>query len=165
VLVEPIPHNYLKCLQNRSKQSKIFCNACVSLEYNQKFVEIIYSGLMSVALKLENDINNLYEHAKLGKQFLSDSENNFSFGAIAKPLNNILMEANAPKQIDLLSLDVEGAEIEVLKGINHKEYRFKYICTESRKIEKITNYLSLNNYSYIKQLSEHDYLFQDKGIK
>jgi hypothetical protein len=120
---------------------------------------------MSVALKLENDINNLYEHAKLGKQFLSDSENNFSFGAIAKPLNNILMEANAPKQIDLLSLDVEGAEIEVLKGINHKEYRFKYICTESRKIEKITNYLSLNNYSYIKQLSEHDYLFQDKGIK
>jgi hypothetical protein len=36
----------------------------------------------------------------------------------------ILLKANTPKQIDLLSLDVDGAEIEVMKEINLKEYIF-----------------------------------------
>ena len=78
-------------------------------------------------------------------------------------LNNILLKANAPKQIDFLSLDVEGAELEVPKGINHNEYRFKLICIESRSIEKITDYLSINNYYMIEKLSPLDYLFKDKN--
>ena len=164
VLVEPIPHNYLICLKNRSTNTKVFCNACVSFEYKNKFVEIAFSNLMSAPIGLESDINNPLEHAKLGKQFLSEKEDNFLFGAVAKPLNNILHSANAPKRIDFLSLDVEGAEIEVLKGINHTYYRFSYICIESRSKDKITNYLTEQNYSFVEQLSEHDFLFKDNNI-
>ena len=162
ILIEPIPHNYLKCLKNRSKRTQVFCNACVSFDYREKFVEIIYSDLMSSSIGLETDINNPESHALIGKQFLKRDEDNFNFGAIANQLNNILLKANAPKQIDFLSLDVEGAEIEVLKGINHNEYRFKFICIESRSIEKITDYLSINNYLMIEKLSHHDYLFKNK---
>ena len=165
ILIEPIPHNYLKCLKNRSKSTKVFCNACVSFDYKEKFVEIIYSNMMSVSLGLESDINNSNNRALLGKQFLEKDENNFNFGAAANQLNNILSKANAPKQIDFLSLDVEGAEIEVLKGINHNEYRFKFICIESRDIQKINNYLTINNYLLIEQLSPIDYLFKDKELK
>jgi FkbM family methyltransferase len=163
VLIEPIPHNYLKCLKNRSKRTRVFCNACVSFDYKEKFVEIIYSNLMSISLGIETDINNPENHALTGKQFLKEGEDNFNFYAIANQLNNILLKANAPKQIDFLSLDVEGAELEVLKGINHNEYRFKFICIESRSIEKITDYLSINNYLMIEKLSNHDYLFKDKN--
>jgi FkbM family methyltransferase len=165
VLIEPIPHKYLECLKNRSKKTKVFCNACVSFDYNEKFVEIIYNNLMSASNRVETDINDLDKHTKSGKKFLEEGEGNFNFGAIAEPLNNILLKAIAPKKIDLLSLDVEGAEIEVLKGINHKEYRFKYICIESRDIKKIINYLAKNNYSYVKQLAPLDYLFKDKELK
>ena len=163
ILIEPIPQNYLKCLKNRSKETLVFCNACVSFHYKEKFVEIIYSDMMSTSLGLETDINDAENYASTGKQFLEEGEDNFSFGAIANQLNNILLKANAPKQIDFLSLDVEGAEIEVLKGINHNDYRFKFICIESRNIEKITNYLSRNNYLLIEQLSPIDYLFKDKN--
>ena len=163
ILIEPIPHNYLMCLKNRSKKTQVFCNACVSFDYKEKFVEIIYSNLMSTSLGLETDLSNAENHTLSGKQFLKDHEDNFKFGAVANQLNNILLKANAPKQIDFLSLDVEGAEIEVLKGINHNEYRFKFICIESRNRQKITNYLSIKNYLFIEQLSPHDYLFKDKN--
>ena len=165
VLIEPIPHKYLECRKNRSKKTKVFCNACVSFDYNDKFVEIIYSNLMSRSNRVEIDINDLDEHTRCGKKFLEEDEENFNFSAIAEPLNNILLKANAPKKIDLLSLDVEGAEIEVLKGINHKEYRFKYICIESRDIKKTINYLTKKNYSYVERLSPLDYLFKDKELR
>ena len=165
ILVEPVPHNYLRCCANRSKKTKVYCNACVSFGYKEKFVEMIYSDLMSQSLGLESDINNPKKHALMGKQFLKPMEKNFKFAAIADQLNNILKKANAPKQIDFMSLDVEGAEIEVLKGVNHNEYRFKFICIESRSIEKITNYLSTKNYLMIEKLSHLDYLFKDKKLK
>jgi hypothetical protein len=136
-----------------------------NFDYKEKFVEIVYSNLMSTSLGLETDISNSKNHALLGKQFLEEDEDNFNFGAIANQLNNILSKANAPKQIDFLSLDVEGAEIEVLKGINHNEYRFKFICIESRDIQKINNYLTINNYLLIEQFSPIDYLFKDKELK
>ena len=117
---------------------------------------------MSTSLGLETDIDKPENHALIGKQFLEEDESNFNFGAVANQLNNILFKANAPKQIDFLSLDVEGAELEVLKGINHNEYRFKFICIENRNIAKITNYLSINNYFMIEKLSHHDYLFKNK---
>ncbi len=163
ILIEPIPHKYLKCLKNRSKETQVFCNACVSYNFNEKFIEIIYSNLMSTPIGLETDIDNLENHAEKGKKHLENGEDNFTFAAIAEKLNNILLKANAPKQMDFLSLDVEGAEIEVLKGINHNEYRFKFICIESRDIKKIINYLTINNYLFVEQLSHLDYLFKDKG--
>ena len=164
VLIEPTPHNYLICLKNRSPKTKIFCNACTSFDYKDKFVEIVFSNLMSTPIGLESDIDNPLEHAKLGKQFLGEKEDNFSFGALAVPLNEILHSANAPNRIDFLSLDVEGAEIEVLKGINHTNFRFSYICIESRSKDKITNYLSEQDYSFIEQLSGHDFLFKDNKL-
>ena len=78
---------------------------------------------------------------------------------------SLLDESNSPNLIDFLSLDVEGAEIEVLKGINHKEYRFKLICIESRDIKKIKNFLEMNEYLFLEKLDGLDYLFKDKNLK
>ena len=98
ILIEPIPHKYLNCLKIRSKETQVFCNACVSYDFDEKFIEIIYSNLMSTPIGLETDIDNLENHAKEGKKYLENSEDNFNFAAIAEKLNNILLKANAPKK-------------------------------------------------------------------
>lgn len=164
VLVEPTPHNYLKCLSHRSKDNYIACNACVSFDYKDHFVEILFSNLMTSSLGLESDIKDPISHANTGVQFLEEDERVFSFGAVAKTLNQILIEAKAPQKIDFLSLDVEGVEIEVLKGVDHSKFRFQYMCIECQDLEKLKSYLQQYDYELIEQLSHHDYLFGDKSV-
>lgn len=161
LLVEPVPHNYLSCKKHRSSANRVFCHACVSFDYCDKFVEIIYSNLMSTPKGVESDISDPFHHAESGKRFMRSTDENFVFGAPAATLNSLLKKAGAPKRIDLLSLDVEGGEIEVLKGIDHKEFRFKYLCIENRSPEKLIGYLESQDYAFLEKLSKHDYLFSD----
>jgi len=162
ILIEPIPHNYLNCLENRSEKNLIFCGACVSFEYEERFVEIAYANMMSIATGVESDVIDSKAHAESGQKFLGKSSKVFTFGAIAITLNELLLEAQAPTSIDFLSLDVEGAEIEVLKGVDHSKFRFKYMCIECRDIGKLTDYLNPLQYRLIEKLSGSDYLFQSQ---
>lgn len=163
LLVEPAPQNYLKCRKNRSTKSHIYCAACVSFEYTKEFVRIAYSNLMSTPVSLESDISDPMAHAHLGNQFLGSGEAVFEFGAVARSLSSLLLDAGAPRLIDFLSLDVEGAELEVLKGIDHKAFRFKYMLVECRDFLRLNAYLQENGYNFIEKLSEQDYLFADNG--
>jgi FkbM family methyltransferase len=159
LLVEPTPQNYLKCRQNRAAKNSIYCAACVSFDYGKEFVRIAYSNLMSTPVDLESDILDPLGHAQLGNQFLGKTDTVFEFGAVARTLNSLMVDAGAPKLIDFLSLDVEGAELEVLKGVDHRQFRFKYILVECRDFERLNAYLLQNDYSFVEKLSEQDYLF------
>ena len=97
----------------------------------------------------------------IGRKFKNNTGKYYSINGL---LNDLLSIAKAPKNIDLLSLDVEGAEIEVLKGIDHKAYRFQYMCIECRDIYKLTSYLNPLGYELKEKLSGHDYLFVDKKL-
>jgi FkbM family methyltransferase len=161
VLIEPAPNLFLQCRKNRSPRNHIVCAACVPFDYNADFVKILYSNAMSVSLNLESDIADKVAHAELGRQFLRPEETLFTFGAVAATLDSILRDAGAPALIDFLSLDVEGAEIDVLKGVNHDAFRFRYMLIESRDPTRLQEYLEPKQYNLIEMLSEHDYLFAD----
>ncbi len=160
LLVEPTPHNYLKCRKNRAARSQVVCAACVAFDYDQEFVRIAYSNLMSTPVNLQSDIRDPMAHARLGERFLRDQEMVFEFGAVARTLNDLLIEAQAPATIDFLSLDVEGAELEVLKGIDHGHFRFKYLLVECRDFESLNGYLEQQGYTFVEALSGQDYLFR-----
>ena len=160
ILIEPTPNKFLECINNRSAKSKIFCNACVSFEYKDKFVEILYSNLMTTPVGLESDITDPLAHANNGKIFLKQNEVQFNFGASAITLNEILIKSNAPTIIDLISLDVEGAELEVLKGVDYSKFNFKFICIETRNFDKINDFLIKYNYKFEEKLTHHDFLFK-----
>ena len=122
-------------------------------------MELAFSNLMTSTLGINSDIQDPVGYANEGAEFWGG--NAFVFSAPASTLNSILIEANAPNLIDLLSLDVEGVELEVLKGIDHSNFRFRYICVESRHFEELKRYLFEHDYSHIGVLSTHDYLFKD----
>ena len=86
----------------------------------------------------------------------------FEFDAVARTLQSLLIEAGSPHEIDFLSLDVEGTEFEVLKGIDHEVFRFKFMLIECRDFSRIQNYLGKQGYRFVDKLAEHDYLFADK---
>ena len=66
---------------------------------------------------------------QLFELLINNSDDNFIFGTLAKTLNEILITTNVQKNW-LLFVDVEGSEIEVLKGIKHSIFCFIYKYVE-----------------------------------
>jgi len=157
LLIEPIPEKYQECKRNRSEKNYFANCACVSFEYDSPTVELLFSNLMTTTLDGSSDILDRHGHAKSGERLLKNQV--YKFEIEAKTLNSLLIDAGAPNQIDLLSLDVEGSELEVLKGIDFERFKFTVICIESRDLNRITGFLQGKNYKLLKKISMHDYLF------
>jgi len=158
VLIEPYPPNFEALIRNRSAGNFFKCAACVGPKYPLKEVKLVYSNLMTSTLGIESDSQNALDHAKRGSNFRCGRT--FVFKAPALSLTQILIEAGAPSFIDLLSLDVEGNELEVLKSIDHSKFKFRYICVESDSLHLLVEYLTCQGYSYLQPLTYHDYLFE-----
>jgi hypothetical protein len=116
---------------------------------------------MSISEIPGGDIDDVRRHALTGKQFLPPEEDVFTFGAEAKTLQDILIGAQAPKRIDLFSLDVEGVELQVLEGVDHDTFRFRWLLVECRSFPRMNAYLQERGYQFVQSLSDHDYLFAD----
>ncbi len=159
VLIEPSPRQFAKLKKLRSKKSHFFNCACVGFDFPKPTIELMYSNLMSIALEGSNDIADPVAHAKAGESH-SDKEEMYVFSAQARTLQSVLAEAKSPRLIDLLSLDVEGGELEVLSGIDFEHTNFKYIVLETRSINEIRGFLNPRSYEEIGKLSHHDYIFR-----
>jgi FkbM family methyltransferase len=163
VLIEPYPANFRKLKMTRSSNSYFENVACVSFEFPKGEMELMYSNLMTTPMEGSSDIEDRKSHAISGQKFLKGRDKFSTFIAKALPLNFVLDDAGAPSIIDLLSLDVEGGELEVLKGIDYFKYRFNWILVESRDKEKIEEFLSRHGYEFHSQLTVLDFLFRYRG--
>ena len=124
---------------------------------------MLYADLMSVAfINSESDLNK--DRAAIissAAPHLRGSETPFDFSAPARTLNDILGEAEAPSVVDLLSLDVEGNELNVLCGVDFSRYRFRHMLVEARDEARMTAFLGERGYHMVAQLSHHDYLYRN----
>lgn len=163
ILIEPIKTKFIKCKKNRSHKNFFFNNACVSFDFKEDEIKMIYSDLMTTIDddRVINKVDSM-KHAQEGKQYLQENEiiNKFYIKTIT--LHKIFDDVKAPRLMDFLSLDVEGTEFEVLNGINFSIYNFKYIMVESRNDEHLIDYLESKDYFFLKKISKRDLIFKYK---
>ena len=78
-----------------------------------------------------------------------------------KTLSSVI-EAYGSPQIDLLSLDVEGFELQVLKGLDLERHGPTWMLIEARYRDEIDSFLG-THYEVVDELSYHDVLYRRRG--
>lgn len=148
VLIEPVMHQYFRSKQIRSSQNKFFNAACVSKDYKEDKVELLYSASMSTIVT-RGDENKALAWTEEGAKYLSRAESVERTWSQARTLDSILVESKSPRTIDLLSIDVEGNEKAVLEGIDFSLWNFKYIVIETKKESEAYFILISKGYTHI----------------
>lgn len=165
VLIEPLSSVFIECVKNRNpKRNSIFQAACVAEGFNRTCLEMAvnnqdkFTRLWASALGLETTIRDNAEHSRALKPEV-DNEHLARETVPARTLTSILIEANAPQDIDFMSIDVEGAELEVLKGLDFRTFMPVWICVETSDYSAVSVLLKQEGYSLHDKLSRHDYMF------
>lgn len=155
LLVEPSPVRFEECVRNRAfgKVPHIRCAACVPRDYGEPCVTLLEAGLMSVARGLTVSDDTADRHASLGASLMPGQRRPYGYAAMARTLTSLLDEVNAPRAVDLLSLDVEGNERAVLDGIDFDKYSFRWLLIESRDDGRISDDLRRHGYEPVAELS------------
>jgi FkbM family methyltransferase len=147
VLVEPNPGLAEKARQLRPK-AKVFECACTSPEK---------VGTLTLYIPIRG------EHHVAAHASVEINADDFSYTkhheikVKARTLDEILAESSVTK-IDLLSLDVEGTEMDVLRGLDLSKYHPKLILLEDKflYLEK-HRYLKRNGYKLVKRTKQNNW--------
>lgn len=129
-----------------ANKNKFIYGACVDFDYPSPNVKMYFSNLMTTS-----DEGNSKEWADAGSGFLNVGESVLPFWAPAVLLNEILTEADVDV-VDFLSIDVEGAEISVLKGIDFNKIQIDLILIETPQDSASIRFLKDKNYDHIVNL-------------
>ncbi len=159
LLVEPGKEAFSRLIKNRSKRN-IFVNAaCVPFYYDKDSITFNDYYLMGYTEVINSD-NDLVDHKNHSMRYIKNTDQDYStYSVPAIDLNTILLENNAPRNIDFFSLDVEGEELSVLEGLDFQTFNIELLLIESRDLRRTTEFLNKKNMSLIEEYG-FNYLFK-----
>lgn len=157
LLVEPVPELAWRCRRNR-RGSKVV--NCALGEFSQRgsTVELTYCNLMSVVKGALKSCEAERAHLALGAEI--QNLETYRLKVRCRPLSDLIDRYRLPP-VDFMSLDVEGFELAVLKGLDFARHRPRYLLVEARFREEIVEHLQ-SHFDLVDQLSHHDVLFRAK---
>ncbi len=165
LLVEPVPILFAECVKNRPR-SVVVNAALVSCDFREPHVDVYYGDLMSIVGGAAPGALDREAHLATARQFLSTDSRLAGHRFIAPAITvSKLLDDNDVTRIDFFSLDVEGFELEVLKGIDFARHRPRYFLIEVRDSSVVSAYLAERGYRHAAQWSHHDHLYEDSQAK
>lgn len=146
ILIEPIWEQHKKCLKNR----KVNCQrwALGNKKQYGSFIKLNYSGAMTVA---ENSYLDKEKHVSDGLKVQHINDTYTEMCAVST-----LAKIIGTRHVDFLSLDIEGGELDALKGLGDAD--IDYILVETDKPDEVQKLIP--DYEFIDKLTFHDYLFK-----
>ncbi len=154
ILVEPIPGLFDAARRNRRHCRVI--NAALVADGATRAVSMRYAHLMSIVEGARGSRAEDDRHIEIGRS-LQGGIATYEVTVPAKTLSAILAEAGDPV-VDLLVLDVEGYEVEALRGLDLDRHAPQWILIETDRPAVLANCLG-TRYRRAGALSHHDYLF------
>ena len=150
-------------LFNFMRPNDININTAVSNEESEKTLFFLSENNTQNTLS-ENQLLFLKKHHNLRDEEIIKKK------IQTRRLDKILEENNFDN-IDFMNLDVEGHELEVLKTINFKKTKLKYICIEMinhnnlsiKNSDQILDLLETNKFELLKKF-DFNYIFKNKEI-
>lgn len=140
ILVEAHPVLAARCRRRRTN-ALVVQAALVGPGFPQPTIPLIEAGLMSAVPGAFDNAATMALHLDAARGF-EQPVTGRSIDVPARTLSAVLDEAQAPAEFDLLSLDVEGYEPAVLRGLDLARYRPRFICVEVRDRPQIDALLS-----------------------
>jgi len=149
LLIEPVPQLAELCRKFRPRSHVVNC-ALGTREADGSEIEIFESGTMSTVAS----VSDVAERIQRSESFTKRPAKKIRVPVRA--LSNILDEL-AIQSVDLLSVDVEGFELELLAGLDITRHRPRWILVETAQFDAVARQLR-DGYAFVEQLSQHDYL-------
>jgi FkbM family methyltransferase len=147
-LIEAVPTVYKQCLRNRPRARVVNC-ACVATDYPHATIEMVYSGLMSIVPGARASTEEDDAWVALGEKL--QQVERYAFTVRARTLSDVLHHCG-PRYVDLLSLDVEGYELEVLRGFDLERFQPLQILIEESGRGDVGRYLGERGYRRVAEI-------------
>lgn len=135
LLIEAEPGLAAACRNNR--RARVMNAALVAEETPGSTVQLHFAGLMSTIEGALGDAATTARHVQAGLAVQPEIGLGRQMRVPARTLSSLLDEAGVTRRVDLLSLDVEGAEPGALRGIDYTRHAPRFICVEVRDEEAI----------------------------
>ena len=162
LLVEGIPDLAARCTKLRVRSTVVNCGL-VDPDYLEQTVRMRFADLMSLVEGAQGDTEAENQHVQDGL-WVQGLTKSYEVDVVARTLESLLDELDQTATIDFMSLDVEGYELNVLRGMNLAKYRPRYLLVEARFYDEVDIYLREHQYVQLDQLSHHDFLYGDSLI-
>lgn len=154
ILIEPNPFFHKSICQERS--SSLIKTAITNSPGVFQFLAVGKFPELSTLSEYKNvDSHGAYRVGKM-------------LSVIGKPLEDILIEANSPMDIDYLSLDTEGSEFSILQKFDFSKFRVGFLTVEHNhtkvKEQRDTLMLSRNFLPILDNFSRWDRFYVNRRI-
>jgi FkbM family methyltransferase len=160
VLVEPHPEKFMECVVNRRK-AIVEWGALVPPDWESEYVELTFCNLMTVTKNSWPDPIAEYDHIQQGLKVFKTAETSYDFRALPWTISAVL-DKHRVERVDFMSIDLEGFELQALRGLDFNRHRPTWLLVEERQPEKLMAFLK-PYYDFIEQLARLDFLFKLKG--